>query len=104
MDVHAVQFFLWRFPAPGMWREAHPFSLSAAHRHHSLRITVKALGDFSSRLDEIKPRTRVIAEGPFGAFTSRERRHDHAVLIAAGIGITPIRSLLEEMDGDLTLI
>jgi ferredoxin-NADP reductase len=46
----------------------------------------------------------VVAEGPFGSFTSQGRQHEHAVLIAAGIGITPIRALLEEMTGDLTLI
>ncbi len=104
MDVHAGQFFLWRFLAPGMWRESHPFSLSAAPQGNSLRITVKALGDFSTALANIKPGTRVVAEGPFGSFTSEARRHEGAVLIAAGIGITPIRALLEEMTGDLTLI
>jgi len=104
MDVHAGQFFLWRFLAPGMWRESHPFSLSAAPQNNSLRITVKALGDFSTRLAQIKPGTRVMAEGPFGSFTGQARQHEHAVLIAAGIGITPIRALLEEMTGDLTLI
>jgi predicted ferric reductase len=104
MDVHAGQFFLWRFLAPGMWRESHPFSLSASPQGNSLRITVKELGDFSTRLGLIKPGTRVMAEGPFGSFTSQARQHEGAVLIAAGIGITPVRALLEEMTGDLTLI
>ena len=104
MDVHAGQFFLWRFLAPGMWRQSHPFSLSAAPQRDSLRITVKSLGDFSTRVAEIKPGTWVMAEGPFGSFTGQARRHKHAVLIAAGIGITPIRALLEEMTGPVTLI
>lgn len=104
MDVRAGQFFLWRFLAPGMWQESHPFSLSAAPQRDSFRITVKALGDFSTRIAEIKPGTWVMAEGPFGSFTSQARRHEHAVLIAAGIGITPIRALLEEMTGRVTLI
>jgi len=104
MNVHAGQFFLWRFLAPGMWRESHPFSLSAAPQGNSLRITVKALGDFTTRLTAIKLGTRVMAEGPHGSFTGEARRHERAVLIAAGIGITPIRALVEEMDGDLTLI
>ncbi len=104
MDVRAGQFFLWRFLAPGMWRESHPFSLSAAPQADSLRITVKALGDFTTRLAEIKPGMRVMADGPFGSFTEEARRHERAVLIAAGIGITPIRALAEEMDGNLTVI
>jgi ferredoxin-NADP reductase len=45
-----------------------------------------------------------MAAGPFGSFTSQARNHDHVVLIAAGIGITPIRALLEEMSGKVTLI
>ena len=69
-----------------------------------MRITVKALGDFTSGLGEIRPGTRVVAEGPFGAFTEAVRRRDKAVLIAGGIGITPIRSLIEELRGDVIVL
>jgi predicted ferric reductase len=98
------QFFLWRFLTPNRWLEAHPFSLSAAPDGHSLRITAKNLGDFSGSLGEIKPGTRVIAEGPFGHFTAESRQGDRVALIAGGIGITPIRALLEELRGDIVLI
>ncbi len=98
------QFFLWRFLARRSWGSAHPFSLSAAPDGDSLRITVKGLGDHSGRMSQIAPGTRVIAEGPFGVFTGDRRRRGKAVLIAGGIGITPIRALIETMEGDLIVL
>jgi predicted ferric reductase len=96
LDARPGQFFLWRFLARGRWTKSHPFSLSAAPDGRSLRITVKALGDFTSRVGEIRPGTRVVAEGPFGSFTSDRRRRDRVLLVAGGIGITPVRALMEE--------
>jgi predicted ferric reductase len=104
LRAQAGQFFLWRFLAPRAWGTAHPFSLSAAPDGHSLRITVKGLGDHSSRIAEIEPGTRVLAEGPFGVFTNARRHSDRAVLIAGGIGITPIRALVESMHGDVIVL
>jgi predicted ferric reductase len=98
------QFFLWRFLTPGRWLEAHPFSLSAAPDGHSLRITAKDLGDFSGSIEEIRPGTRVIAEGPFGHFTAEARQEGPIALLAGGIGITPIRALLEDLRGDIVLV
>jgi predicted ferric reductase len=104
LRAHAGQFFVWRFLDGKRWRSAHPFSLSAAPDGRSLRITVKALGDHSGKLGELRPGTRVLAEGPFGVFTERARRRDKAVLIAGGIGITPVRALLETMRGNLVVL
>jgi ferredoxin-NADP reductase len=70
----------------------------------SLRITVKALGDFSGALGDVTPGTRVIAEGPFGVFTEAARKREKVLLIAGGIGITPIRALMEDMRGDVVVI
>jgi predicted ferric reductase len=98
------QFFLWRFLTRGHWWTAHPFSLSAAPDGRSFRISVKAAGDHTSRMGSIPVGTRVVAEGPFGAFTDAVRRRDKVLLIAGGIGITPVRALAEEMDGDIVII
>jgi predicted ferric reductase len=95
MPVQAGQFFLWRFlGAPG-WTRAHPFSLSAAPRPDLLRITVKELGDGSGDVIGIKPGTRVLVEGPYGRLTGEMRRRRHLTMLACGIGITPMRALLE---------
>ncbi|PZR79963.1 MAG: hypothetical protein DLM52_00310 [Chthoniobacterales bacterium] len=104
LNAHAGQFFLWRFLGAGRWWESHPFSLSAVPDGRSLRITIKNVGDFTRHIGALRPGTAVVAEGPFGIFTAAARRHDNAVLIAGGIGITPIRALLEEMSGELILI
>jgi predicted ferric reductase len=99
------QFFLWRFLDRRRVWSAHPFSLSAAPDGRSLRITVKALGDHTSRLATVRPGTRVLSEGPFGVFTETARRsRDKVLLIAGGIGITPIRSMVERMRGDLVVV
>jgi predicted ferric reductase len=98
------QFFIWRFLTRGRWWGAHPFSLSAAPDGRSLRITVKALGDFTARLATVPVGTRVLAEGPFGVFTTDARRRDKVLLIAGGIGITPIRALLEDLRGDVIVL
>ncbi len=104
LGARAGQFFLWRFLDRHRFWTAHPFSLSAAPDGRSLRITVKALGDHSARLAAVKPGTRVIAEGPLGVFTEERCRRDKTVLIAGGIGITPIRALLERMHGDAVVL
>ena len=98
------QFFLWRFHAPGRWWTAHPFSLSAAPDGRSLRITVKALGDHTAKLASVPVGTRVLVEGPFGVFTEAARRHERVLLVAGGIGITPIRALLEQVRGDAVVL
>jgi predicted ferric reductase len=91
------QFMIWRFLAPGRWWQAHPFSLSRAPDGQTLRITVKGVGSYSKSLATLPVGTRVLAEGPFGRFTLAARRCADTVLIAGGIGVTPLRSLLEEL-------
>jgi predicted ferric reductase len=104
LSARAGQFFIWRFLAGGRWWTAHPFSLSRAPDGRSLRITVKALGDHSARVGDIPVGTRVVAEGPFGVFTEAARRRENVLLIAGGIGITPIRALMEEMGGQIIVL
>ena len=107
MGAEAGQFFRWRFLAPGMRFSSHPYSLSAAPRPNMLRITVKAIGDHSSALRELEPGTRVWAEGPYGALTASKRSQGKVLLVAGGVGITPMRALFETLPGaagDLTLL
>ncbi len=97
LRVSGGQFFLWRFLTPRMWWQAHPYSLSALPRPPYLRLTVKNVGDHSGELASLAPGTRVAIEGPYGAFTARTRQHSRVLLIAGGIGVTALRSLLEDL-------
>jgi predicted ferric reductase len=97
LESEAGQFFLWRFVTRNGWWQPHPFSLSAAPTNRSLRFTVKSLGDFTSRVGDVVPGTKLFAEGPYGVFTSRDAQRAVA-LIAGGIGITPVRALLDTFD------
>ena len=91
------QFLHWRFLKRGMWWQAHPYSLSAVPTANQMRITVKDLGDHSASLASLKPGTRVAIEGPYGAFTHHARHTDRVLLVAAGVGTTPVRALLDDL-------
>jgi predicted ferric reductase len=102
------QFFRWRFLTRELWWQSHPYSLSAMPQPDLMRITVKARGGHSGSLANLKPGTRIIAEGPYGAFTPllTGRR---VLLIAGGVGITPIRAMFAALprrmsSGGITLL
>jgi predicted ferric reductase len=98
LPVAGGQFFQWRFLTRGEWWQAHPFSLSAVPHEHRMRITVKDLGDHSRGLAAMPMGTRVLIEGPYGRFTADAASGHKVLLIGAGVGITPLRSLLQDLD------
>lgn len=107
MGAEAGHFFRLQFQAPGLRWAANPYSLSAAPRKHHLRFTIKEFGGHSSAVADLKPGTRVRAEGPYGSFTAQRVRSRKVLLIAGGVGITPVRALFETLPtgrGDLTLL
>jgi predicted ferric reductase len=104
LPARAGQFFIWRFLGHNHWWQANPFSLSAAPNGRSLRLTAKAVGSASAGLRDLPVGTRVFAEGPYGAFTALQRTRHATLLIAGGVGITPIRALLEELDGPVVVL
>lgn len=97
MPVQAGQFLGFRFlDGPG-WTRNHPYSLSAAPTRHGLRITVRTDGDGGRRLATVRPGTRVLVEGPYGRLSARARTSPKVTLIGAGVGITPLRALAEQL-------
>ncbi|MFI5694692.1 ferric reductase-like transmembrane domain-containing protein [Kribbella sp. NPDC051586] len=107
LPVRAGQYFVFRFlDGPG-WSRGNPYSLSASPAPDRLRVTAKAAGDGSSRLARLRPGTRVAVEGPYGRLTAERRVTDRVAMFACGIGITPLRALLEELGyrpGDAILV
>jgi len=107
LGIEPGQFFRWRFLTRELWWAANPYSLSAPPRGEYLRITVKVTGAHSRALLTLAPGTRVLAEGPYGSFTSGRRTRRKVLLLAGGVGITPLRALFESLPGapgDISLI
>jgi predicted ferric reductase len=107
LAVRAGQYFVWRFLTREGWWRGHPFSLSAAPNGEYLRLTIKNSGDYSRMLQRVRIGTAVFAEGPYGVLTGARRTRPQVLLIAGGIGVTPLRALLEELPvgrGNLTLL
>ena len=97
LAVSGGQFFLWHFLTRDLWWQGHPYSLSAMPSPRYLRVTVKGLGDHSRAIARLRPGTRIAIQGPYGAFTRHARSGDRVLLIGAGVGITPLRALLEDL-------
>ena len=98
LGAQGGQFFGWRFMQKGQWWISHPYSLSAAPTDKYMRVTVKELGDHSNLVKNLKKGTRVFFEGPYGTFVAAKASKGHIVLVGGGVGITPLRALLEEFD------
>ena len=95
------QFLYATFRQRGFPQEAHPFTIASAPGGDSLRITAKALGDFTGALAGLEPGCRVRLEGPFGNFFLRHDLSQPQTWIAGGIGITPFLSWARSLDAPI---
>jgi len=96
-SMRAGQYVIVRFLTRHGWWRAHPYSISAQPNGRWLRLTVKALGEDSARLADLPTGTRAIVEGPYGNMTPERQSSSRVLLVAGGIGVTPLRALLEEL-------
>lgn len=106
LGAEAGQFFLLRVLTAKQWWRPHPFSVSNSPSN-VIRFTVGNRGDDTALLQDIQPGTKVILEGPFGVFSESKRTRQHVTLLAAGIGVAPIRALAESLaaePGDITVV
>ncbi|MEP6844235.1 MAG: ferredoxin reductase family protein [Pseudolysinimonas sp.] len=95
LKIDGGQFLIWRFWTGATWWHSHPISLSAMPTDTTARITVRELGAGSGRISAVPVGTRVSIEGPYGIFSDVARTAPRLAIIAAGIGVTPARALLE---------
>lgn len=96
LGVRGGQYAIWRFWSRDTWWHAHPISFSAVPTDTGARLTVRALGAGTERLAHLRPGTRVSFAGPYGVFTDAARTAPRLAIVAAGIGVTPARALLED--------
>lgn len=107
VQCQSGQFFMVRILTWTNWWKPHPFSVSSSEDDVELRFTIGARGDFTSSIPNIAPGTKVILEGPYGIFSETTRSHQYVTLIAAGIGVAPVRSLAKSLasePGDVCII
>ena len=108
LAVRAGQYFLWRFLTPDGWWRAHPYShLGGPERPVAARSPSRTSATAPATSQRLPIGTRVIVEGPYGILTDARRTKPGVALIAGGIGITPLRALLEGLParaGRLTLL
>jgi predicted ferric reductase len=75
----------------------HPFSITSAPGAPELRITVKAVGDYTSALRRLEPGAEAVVEGPYGSFSHRRVSSRRQVWIAGGIGVTPFLAMARSL-------
>lgn len=107
LGAQAGQFFMFRVLTPSQWWRPHPFSVSANPSKETVRFTIGNRGDDTAKLQRLRVGTKVILEGPYGIFSEVKRTRRHVTLMAAGIGVAPVRALAESLTsnpGDVTVI
>ncbi|PWH12157.1 MAG: hypothetical protein DDG60_14670, partial [Anaerolineae bacterium] len=88
------QFVFVRFPEDKVMDESHPFTISSAPAEESLRLTIKASGDFTRYLHRnLREGSQALLEGPYGLF-QYQLGGLKQVWIAGGIGITPFLAFI----------
>lgn len=97
MRFHAGQFVWLRLRRSVLGSEEHPFTIaSSAQVTGRLELTVRGSGDFSTTLASLPPGSRVWLDGPHGSFSAAPEAPG-LVLVAGGVGITPMMSMLRTL-------
>ena len=98
MDYKAGQF-AWLNVGHSPWTlHENPFSISSAPASGpDVSFIIKELGDFTGTLDQIKSGTRAYLDGPYGSLTVEGHTEPGIALIAGGVGIAPLLSILRQI-------
>jgi predicted ferric reductase len=93
------QFQFLRLHGGAVPDEEHPFSIASSPSPKGLlSLTIKECGDFTATVGNIKPDDVATVHGPFGRFSHVfHPAADDLVFVAAGVGITPLMSMLRHM-------
>lgn len=72
----------------------HPFSMASAPGEARPRFLIQEAGDFTGALDRLRRGTRAALDAPHGSFGPDPECDGAILLIAGGVGIAPILSVL----------
>ena len=96
-DYAPGQFMLLRLKMDVIVSELHPFSISSSPTRKGLSVSIKSVGDFTSRIRECVDSDQAFVDMPYGVFSFLNHDDERYVFIAGGIGITPFMSMLRFM-------
>lgn len=95
------QFAFVTFHSEALPLERHPWTISSTPtRPKSLIFTIKRSGDFTRLIGRLKPGDRAVVDGPYGLFSYPAHVRDPnegLVMVAGGVGVTPMLSMLRYM-------
>lgn len=94
-DYTAGQYVLLQVPAISYF-QWHPFTISYSSQK-TMKLLIKTDGDWTSKLRDLGPKIQVGINGPFGAPAQRFNDFQNAVIIGAGIGVTPFSAILADL-------
>ncbi|TIB99426.1 NADPH oxidase B [Wallemia mellicola] len=120
--TQAGQYIFLNCPAISLW-QWHPFTLTSAPEEDYISVHIRIAGDFTKALaaklgcdldqeDKViegddpngvnagivnKVLPRVMIDGPFGSASEDVFNYEIAVLVGAGIGVTPFASILKDI-------
>ncbi len=110
LNFRAGQFVFVKFSGPKakkLGRESHPFSIASPPTSQNISLIIKSLGDFTEKLQHLKPGVLAEVEGAYGRFGFTHFSKRQQFWIAGGVGITPFLSLagdLNDRSPDVILI
>lgn len=88
------QFMLVNVSVGGRISEQHPYTIASSPGSGAVKLSAKAIGDFSAALRTVEPGATAFIDGPYGEFSFLNDQPDTIVFVAGGIGITPFLSQL----------
>lgn len=94
LNFEPGQFVFIKFLDENIGKEQHPFTIASSPLNPNIKLAIKNLGDFTSKLGNLKPGTIAEVEGPYGNFNLTSDVNNQ-IWIAGGIGITPFLSMLD---------
>jgi predicted ferric reductase len=91
--------FAWiRMSSRSPWKESHPFTIaSGSYDPDTLEFTIKHAGDWTRSVPVARRGQRVYVDGPHGDFSVDRRPAGRLLLVAAGVGITPMMSIMRTL-------
>lgn len=99
---HTLEFapgqFAWLRLRPSIGAQEHPFTIaSSAYQGTQTEFTIRHSGDFTRTLCQLRPGDPVWLDGPHGDFSADLHSSAGLVMIAGGVGITPMISMLRTL-------